>query len=159
MITVGIDPGLGGAIGILNNGEYQSLFDMPTVIKGGSGSVKYEVSSAAIKGFLRAEIGAMEACNGIIERVNSRPGQAASTTFSLGDSFGSARAVFACCGIPYRDVTPAKWKKHFGLSSDKEQSRALASKLFPTAPLHLKKYHDRAEALLLARYLWEIEFK
>jgi len=67
--------------------------------------------------------------------------------------------VFSIGLITYMDVTPAKWKKHFGLSSEKEQSRAMASKMFPEAALHLKKHHDRAEALLLARYLWEIEFK
>lgn len=158
MITVGIDPGLTGAIAILRSGEYYDLMDMPTIAKGGSGKVKYEVSPVAITQYLRSKITPSDGCAAIIERVNSMPGQGAATVFSLGDSFGTARAVLACFGLPYRDVTPQVWKKHFGLSSDKEQSRALATKLFPSAELHLKKYHDRAEALLMARYLWEKEF-
>lgn len=156
--TVGIDPGLTGAIAILRSGEYYDLMDMPVIVKGGSGKVKYEVSPVAITHYLRSKIAPSEGAASIIERVNSMPGQGAATVFSLGDSFGCARAVLACFGLPYRDVTPTVWKKHFGLSSDKEQSRALATKLFPQAELHLRKHHDRSEALLMARYLWEKEF-
>ena len=157
--TIGIDPGLTGAIAILKDGAYHALFDMPTTAKGGSGSVKYEVSPAALRTIFQTHVPADGAYKAIIERVNSRPGQAASTTFSLGDSFGTARAALACSGIAYIDITPATWKKFYNLSSDKEQSRALASKLFPTAELHLKKHHDRAEALLMANYLYNKEYK
>jgi len=156
---VGIDPGLTGAIAILKDGDFHCLFDMPTTIKGGAGSVKYEVSPSAILQFLHANLPSVESHKGIVERVNGMPGQAASSTFSLGDSFGCARSVLACAGIPHIVVTPATWKKHFKLTSDKEQSRALASKLFPSAELHLKKHHDRSEALLMARYLFETEFQ
>ena len=159
MITIGIDPGLTGAIALLRDGEYLDLMDMPTTIKGGSGKVKYEVSPIAIIQYLRSKIASSESHAAIIERVNSMPGQGSATVFSLGDSFGCARAALAAFGTSYRDVTPTVWKKHFGLSSDKEQSRAMASKLFPTAELHLKKHHDRSEALLMARYIFEKEFK
>lgn len=158
MIVIGIDPGLTGAIALIQDGKYLDLMDMPTIAKGGSGKVKYEVSPVAITQFLRAKVPVDSGAAAIIERVNSMPGQGAATVFSLGDSFGCARAVIACFGLPYRDVTPQVWKKHFSLSTDKEQSRALASKLFPEAELHLKRFHDRAEALLMARYLWEKEY-
>jgi len=159
MYTVGIDPGLTGAIAILRDGWFITLLDMPTTIKGGTGAVKYEVDPSGILRFLRDNLPAGEACKALIERVNSRPGQAASATFSMGDSFGTARAVLACAGMSYIDVTPAKWKKYFKLSTDKEQSRTLANKQNPNAELHLKKHHDRAEAILMAQYLWETEFK
>lgn len=158
MITIGVDPGLTGAIALLKDGKYFDLMDMPTTIKGGSGKVKYEVSPVAIVRYLRLKIAPSDAHAAIIERVNSMPGQGVATVFSLGDSFGCARAALSAFGTSYIDVTPAVWKKHFGLSSDKEQSRALASKLFPEAQLHLKKYHDRAEALLMAKYLYEKEY-
>ena len=85
------------------------------------------------------------------------PKQGASSTFSLGDSFGAARAVVATMGISLTYVTPAAWKKHFKLPSDKEMSRALAIRMFPSAPLNLKKHADRAEALLMARWLYETQ--
>ena len=31
MITIGIDPGLSGAIGVLRDGAYVAVLDMPTV--------------------------------------------------------------------------------------------------------------------------------
>lgn len=158
MITIGIDPGLSGAVGVLNNGLYQAVEDMPTVAKG-SGSVKSEADAAGLLGMLRWYSKPDIPVAVALERVNAMPGQGVSSVFSLGDSFGVARAVVAASRFELTYVTPATWKRHFGLSSDKEQCRALAIRLFPDAPLHLKKYADRAEALLMARWLYEKQYK
>ena len=45
MITIGIDPGLSGAIGVLRDGVFVAVEDMPIVAKG-SGAVKNEVDPA-----------------------------------------------------------------------------------------------------------------
>lgn len=158
MITIGIDPGLTGAVGFLRDGVFLAVEDMPTVTKG-VGSVKCEVSPAGLKQLLRKNIQTGDVCSVVLERVNSMPGMAPSTVFSLGDSFGCARSVIATAGVELTYVTPQTWKKYFKLEKDKEMSRALAIKLFPTAELHLKKHHDRGEALLMARWLWETQFR
>ena len=158
MITIGIDPGLSGAIGVLRDGAYVAVLDMPTVAKG-SGSVKNEVDPAGLATLLRQHAPAQEAVAVVLERVNAMPGQGSSSIFSLGDSFGCARAVVAACRFELTYVTPVKWKKHFALTSDKELGRALAVRLFPDAPLNLKKHADRAEALLMARWLYEAHHK
>lgn len=155
MITIGIDPGLTGAVGVLENGNYYGLYDMPTVSKG-SGSVKNEVDPAGLASIL-LEFDDARMC--VIERVNAMPRQGSSSTFSLGDSFGCARAVVASLGIGLTYVSPVAWKKHFKLGSDKEFSRALAVRLYPSAPLNLKKHADRAEALLMARWFYETQAK
>lgn len=157
MIAIGIDPGLTGAVGFLLDGAYLAVEDMPVVVKG-VGSVKNEVSPAGLKQLLRRHVPNDVSCSVVMERVNSMPGMAASSVFSLGDSFGCARAVVASGGVELTYVAPQTWKKYFKLEKDKELSRALAIKLFPTAELHLKKHHDRAEALLMARWLWETKF-
>lgn len=157
MITIGIDPGLSGAIGILKDGKFHTVIDIPTTLRG-SGSVKYEIDAAGMRRLIVANTVQGEDHEALVERVNAMPGQGVSSVFSLGDSFGTCRAVIATMNIPFHLVTPVKWKKHFGLDSDKEKSRALATKLFPEAPLELKKHTDRAEALLMARYLWEIRY-
>lgn len=154
MITIGIDPGLSGAIGVLKDGAYLSVIDMPVIAKG-AGSVKNEVDPAGLASILRQYAPPDEDVAVAIERVNAMPRQGSSSTFSLGDSFGCARAVVATCRFGMTYVTPALWKKHFRLASDKELSRAMAVRLFPEAPLNLKKYADRAEALLLARWLYD----
>ncbi len=154
MITIGIDPGLSGAIGVLKDGLYVGVLDMPIVAKG-SGSVKNEVDPAGLIAMLRRFAPADESVAVALERVNAMPGQGSSSIFSLGDSFGSARSSIAACRFETVYVVPAKWKKHFSLTSDKEMSRALAIRMFPEAPLNLKKHSDRAEALLMARWLYD----
>ena len=154
MITIGIDPGLSGAIGILLDGLLGAVEDMPIVAKG-SGSVKNEVDPAGLMLLLRRHADLNQPVRAVLERVNAMPGQGVSSVFSLGDSFGTARACVAACGIELTYVTPVNWKKHFNLVSDKEMSRALAVRMFPAAPLHLKKHSDRAEALLMARWLYD----
>lgn len=157
MIIVGIDPGLTGALGFLENGAFLGVEDMPVITKG-SGTVKNEVNPSGLISLLRERIPAIEAGVVVLERVNAHPGQGVSSVFSLGDSFGCARSAIAACKFETVYVTPAQWKKHFKLTSDKELSRALAVRLFPTAPITLKKHADRAEALLMARWLWETKY-
>jgi crossover junction endodeoxyribonuclease RuvC len=158
MITIGIDPGLSGAIGVLKDGAYVAVLDMPIVAKG-SGSVKNEVDPAGLMTLIRQYAPADKAASVALERVNAMPGQGSSSTFSLGDSFGCARSVVAACRFGLTYVTPAQWKKYFKLTSDKEFCRALAVRMFPEAPLNLKKHADRAEALLMARWLYEVRYK
>ena len=158
MITIGIDPGLSGAIGVLKNGAYVGVEDMPIVAKG-TGSVKNEVDPAGLAAILRKYAPADEAVAVVLERVNAMPGQGSSSIFSLGDSFGCARAAVAVCRFELTYVTPGQWKKYFKLTSDKELGRALAVRMFPDAQLNLKKHVDRAEALLMARWLYETRYK
>lgn len=157
MIIIGIDPGLSGAVGALSGGAFLAVEDMPTVAKGG-GSVKSEVDPAGLVTLLRRLAPADERTVVVLERVNAMPGQGVASTFSLGDSFGCARAAVAACRLELVYVTPAQWKRAYGLSSDKEAARALAVRTWPEAPLNLKKYADRAEALLMARWLWQSHY-
>jgi len=157
-LTIGIDPGLTGAVGVLRNGEYESLFDIPTSLKG-SGSVKMEINPSSFYRLLLEAQDPKEKCEVLLERVSAMPGQGSSSGFSFGDSYGCCRSVVAIANMPVFLVTPAVWKKHFKLGRDKEESRALAIRLFPRAHLHLKKHSDRAEALLMARYLYETRHK
>jgi len=157
MITIGIDPGLDGAIAFLSDGAFLAVEDMPVIIKG-TGTVKREVDPAGLIRLLREHVPADDKCSLALERVNAMPGQGVSSVFSLGDSFGRARSAVAACSYEMHVVTPVTWKKYFKLTSDKDLSRALAVKLFPNAPIHLKKHTDRAEALLMARWLYEVNY-
>ena len=156
MITVAIDPGLSGAIGILLDGKYVTVEDMPIVSKG-SGSVKSEVDTSGLIKLLKTNISSDDVIVAAVERVNAMPGQGVSSVFSLGDSFGCARSALASCGYEMVYVSPVTWKKHFKLTSDKEMCRAAAVRMFPEAPLNLKKHADRAESLLMARWLYDTQ--
>jgi Holliday junction resolvasome RuvABC endonuclease subunit len=144
VIIIGIDPGLSGAVAYLNH-CYAHVEDMP--VAGG------QVDAAN----LSQMIGLWKSDNEMVayvEQVGARPGQGVSSMFKFGMSYGAALAVLAACGVPVHLVTPGKWKKALGLSSDKEQSRRRAIELFPKLADDLKRKKDdgRAEALLLAHY-------
>jgi len=155
---VGIDPGLTGALAFLNpDGTFLTLFDMPVMPNGkGKAKVQNQINSAAVAQiFRRADIPMRDMC-GIIEQVQAMTKQGVSSVFSFGDTYGALRTVPAVLGIPLTHVRPQAWKKRFGLiGADKDKSLPIAQGLFPTAELHLKKHHNRADALLIARYGWE----
>ena len=158
MLIVGIDPGITGAVGVLKDGQFKAVFDIPSTMKGG-GTVKREIDPAGMAREIIARLDPKDSVEILLERVGAMPGQGVASVFSFGDSYGCCRAVAAVLGYSVILIPPAVWKKHFNLSRDKEESRALAIRLFPTAELSLKKHADRAEALLMARYLWETKYK
>lgn len=152
MIVIGIDPGLSGAIALLSNGVFQGVEDMPTVPKG-TGR-KQQVNAAALAELLRDyDAGVI-----YVERVSAMPKQGVSSTFAFGESFGVIRGVASALCMSLEFVTPQVWKRRFRLvGADKDLARTKASELHPTAPLARKKDIGRADAILIARYGWELE--
>lgn len=156
--TIGIDPGLDGAIGVLYGGVFVAVEEMPVHVKG-SGYIKREVDAEELIRALRRHVAPDCAAHVALERVGARPGQGSSSMFSFGDSFGAARASVAACRFELTQVAPEVWKRHYGLSSEKLASLELARGLFPAAELRLKKHADRAEALLIARWLYDTRYR
>lgn len=157
-LIVGIDCGLTGALAMLGQPGLMAVADIPVMAKGkGAGRVKNEVNAAALNGLLREWVsGHGDDVLVVIERVSSMPGQGVASMMSLGDTVGCIRGVVAARGYPVQWVTPQAWKKHYGLPADKELARARAIQLYPGAELTRRKDHNRAEAILLARYGWEV---
>jgi hypothetical protein len=141
---MGVDPGVSGALAFyfIDHPERVAVEDMPIV----AGDVDAVTLSKRIASMAPDLV--------FLERVNAMPGQGVSSTFKFGRSYGVALGVIGAAAIPLHLVTPAKWKGYLRLSSDKEQARALALRLFPSCGDHFKrkKDHGRAEAALIARY-------
>lgn len=162
LVVVGIDPGISGAVAFLRY-DRGSVFDyvcsMPTEEKkSGRRQVNAKELSSIIASNLQSVDGAFligrDKVKVLIEQVSAMPGQGVSGMFSLGDSFGVARAV-ACHYGDVSTVSPQKWKAAFGLlKRDKAASLTLARRLFRDARPHLfrKKDEGRAEAILIAQY-------
>ena len=92
-----------------------------------------------------------------LEKVGAMPGQGVVSMFNFGKSVGYIKGVLEAFRIPYQEITPQKWKREFGLNSDKVASAEVCSRLFPDTSLlatpKCKKPHDgMAEALLMAEY-------
>ena len=111
------------------------------------------VNAAELADWLRGELIHMAA----VEAVASRPGQGVASTFKFGQTHGVLLGVLGALNVPVSHVTPTKWKKSYGLGSDKEASRRLAIEMWPNMSGYFarKKDDGRAEAALLGRYCWQ----
>ena len=92
-----------------------------------------------------------------LEKVGAMPGQGVVSMFNFGQSVGYIKGVLEAFAIPYQEVSPQRWKKEFGITSDKSTAVEVCRKLFPDVSLlateRCKKPHDgMAEALLMAEY-------
>lgn len=148
MIVAGIDPGLSGAIGLLGRDIAPHVAAMPTAPYSKTGFVKRIVNFDHLARIL--DFYALD--HVFLEKVQAFPGQGVGSMFSLGMSYGGAMAVAQTLDIEVHLVTPQEWKKHFGLSADKQLSLDLARSLFPNVDLSRKKDDGKAEALLIAKY-------
>lgn len=92
-------------------------------------------------------------CEVVVEAVHSMPAQGVASSFKFGMAYGGALAMAERFNCPWHLVSPQKWKKDMGLSSDKNDSLELAREIWPIAPLLRKLDNGRAEALLLAEWL------
>lgn len=150
LCILGVDPGISGALAFYfpRHPERVAVYDAPTV----DGQINAHQVAALLKQYRPG--------SAVIELVGARPGQGVSSMFKFGVSFGIVCGVIAGAAIPTHLVTPAKWKKHFGLTAEKEKSRALAIKTWPACEGSFARVKDdgRAEAALLARYGADVAF-
>ena len=139
---IGIDPGKTGAVAILDDkGNYINVLDF-----GQEGLMSALIDYAPVVKFA------------YLEKVHSMPGQGVVSTFSFGENFGWWQGVLGSLGIPYTTIRPQDWMKKYSLqksSASDKPGLEVARVLFPEAPLRLKKHHNRADALLIARACWE----
>lgn len=153
MLYLGVDPGAtSGAFAVLNDlGDYVAADDLPVIA---SRKLKWVDAPELISKLLELRQG--ETMTAMVERQSARPGQGVSSTFVSACAFGSLLATLQVAGVAIELVMPAVWKAANGLlKADKKASLDRARLLFPAADLDRRKDHNRAEALLLARYGWQ----
>jgi crossover junction endodeoxyribonuclease RuvC len=141
MMILGIDPGKTGAMAMLYANGTLYIEDTPSLNK--------EINGAAIASLLNEFTPELA----VIEAVSSF-GMGRQSAFNFGQGVGVFKGVLAAFEVPYVQVTPAKWKRHYSLTRDKDDARAAATRLFPANAdlFKRKKDSDRAEAALIA--LW-----
>lgn len=163
MIALGVDPGLTGAAALvcIRRGILE-VVDLPVEPNGsGSGSMRSWLDAPAFFRVLRELADrhdlAREAVHCAIERPIAMPTLPAQTIASQFDTFGALRAILATWSHSQRlEVVEARdWKRGYGLKGgkvEKTASRDCCLRLYPDAPVKLVKHHNRAEAILIARY-------
>ena len=158
MKIIGIDPGLSGAIAILENNKVLNIFDIPVMSEGKKN--KRQLNSAQLVKLLKDNISKNEEVSVVVEQVNAMPGQGVTSMFNFGQSFGIIKGICAALSLPIYFVRPAKWKKHFNLiKTNKDASRTKVIEAYPeiSAKLSRKKDSNKADAILIAMYFNETQ--
>ena len=160
MIIIGIDPGISGAISIIENKKILEVYDTPTMIDGKKN--KKQINGAQVTAIIKERLNSGKDVVVVVEQVNAMPGQGVTSMFNFGQSFGVVKGICAALSLPIYFVRPAKWKKHFELiNSSKDASRTKAIEMYPSIAEKLSKKKDvnKSDAILIARYYSETRFK
>lgn len=163
MIIIGIDPGLNGAICVLDFSPSLTSIDdiklIPMPLNGNE--VDCHLLAEIFEAFHLLE---NEIVMAYLEKVSAMPKQGVSSMFKFGRNVGALQAMLAAFKIPYAEVRPQSWQKemHAGVNKKclqlpKERSLSAAKKLFPRVNLLKSKLsrvpHDGfVDALLIAEY-------
>ena len=153
MIIIGIDPGINGAISIIENKKILEVYDTPTMIDGKKN--KRQINSAQVTNIFKERLNNDKDVIVVVEQVNAMPGQGVTSMFNFGQSFGVIKGICAALSLPIHFVRPTKWKKHFNLiKTNKDASRTKVIEVYPeiSSKRHRKKDSNKADAILIARY-------
>ena len=153
MIIIGIDPGLSGAIAVLENNEVKKILEIPVMSEGKKN--KRQLNSSLLVNLIKENIEQNEEVAVVVEQVNAMPGQGVTSMFNFGQTFGAIKGVCAALELPIFFVRPSKWKKHFELiNSSKDSSRTKAIEMYPYLSNQLSKKKDvnKSDAILIARF-------
>ena len=153
MIIIGIDPGINGAISVIENKKILEVYDTPTMIDGKKN--KRQINSAQVTNIIKERLNNDNKVVVVVEQVNAMPGQGVTSMFNFGQSFGVIKGICAALSLPIYFVRPSKWKKHFNLiKTNKDASRTKVIEVYPeiSSKLYRKKDSNKADAILIARY-------
>ena len=98
MRVIGIDPGLSGAIAILENNKVLGIFDMPVMAEGKKN--KRQLNSSQLANIIKENTKNVEETVVIVEQVNAMPGQGVTSMFNFGQTFGAIKGVCATLELP-----------------------------------------------------------
>ena len=143
-IYIGIDPGKNGGIGFIYNDLAYCKRCPATVFE-----MAEEIQTCI-------ELAPDIQKTAIIEQVWSMPKQGVKSVFTFGEGYGKWLGILAAHKIPYTQVTPQMWQKHFGAQPRDKKDRKnhlkhLGQQRFPNIKITLKT----SDAILLANYLRE----
>ena len=155
MRIIGVDPGLNGALAVLDGNKIIEVFDIPVMAEGKKN--KRQLNSAELSSILRNNMLNNENTIVVVEQVNAMPGQGVTSMFNFGQSFGVLKGICSAMQLSMFFIRPAKWKKYFGLiKTEKDASRTKVIEIFPyiSSQLSRKKDSNKADAVLIASFFY-----
>lgn len=143
MIIIGIDPGVTGAMAVIEKGQLTGLMPMMASEGRVSGS------------WIALQLSSYKPDYVVVEDVHAMPRNGSVASFKLGYNYGVIVGVVQSLSHPLVRVSPQKWKRTYSLTGKgKDASRFLAQELYPShaGDFRLKKDDGKAEAALIARW-------
>ena len=154
MIFIGLDPGaISGAWGAIDhNRDFIGCGDIP--------SVDGRISSTELHRLIKGCVSTFDTACIVVENVHTMPKQGIASSGKFMRAAGAIEATAELTRYPFMLVTPQRWKAHFNLiGASKDDGLILARKMFPDAPLKLKKHHNMSDALLMATWLKDTTYE
>ena len=139
-LFIGIDPGKSGGIAAITPGTSMAYKCPGTVA---------DMTNMLLN---LCDLGNNPFC--VIESVHSMPGQGVKSVFTFGYNYGNWIGILSALQLPYIQVTPIKWMKHYSSTRPKDKTarknylKHLAQQRYPTLNTTLAT----ADAILLAHY-------
>ena len=150
IVTVlAVDIGAQGAAALLDEaGNLLDVVDLPTLDSGPA--CRPEISPHLFAAIVRQ----WAPSRAWVEHIGPRLGDRPAGAFAFGASKATVEAVLACCGVPFRNIQPAVWKRAAGIPAGrgmKDLARSRAIERWPdrAETFARAKDHDRAEAALI----------
>ncbi|MFG0299014.1 MAG: hypothetical protein ACF8K1_05365 [Phycisphaerales bacterium JB047] len=151
MRVIGIDPGLNGAVALIDNGVLE-VESIPVLEVNG----KKRLDLQGLASLLRTIVN--KATTVVVERQQAMTKQGVSSTFRTGFGYGAILGILAALGAEVQEVRAQDWKTDYptlkGMErrDAKNEARRLASDYFKDNADSFSRVKDdgRAEAALIA---------
>ncbi len=147
--VLAVDIGAHGAAALLDqSGMLLDVVDLPTLESGPA--CRPEISPALFAAIVRR----WGPARAWVEHIGPRLGDRPAGAFAFGASKATVEAVLACCGVPFRTITPATWKRAAAIPAGKGMKDLARARAIERWPAHAELFgrkldHDRAEAALI----------
>jgi hypothetical protein len=143
MISIGIDPGVGGGLAAISDpGQVSDCMKLK------------DATEADIADWFRwfehESAAGIVGARAFVEKVSASPQMGTVSCFTFGRAYGFLRGLLIALQIPFEEVSPQRWQKDMQCLSggDKNVTKARAQQLWP----HEKITHANADALLIAEW-------
>lgn len=154
MIVAGIDPGLDGAVAILDDkGGLALLYETPVLKAAKGGKRSFDLNG------MREILVFANPSLVVIESVHAMPKQGVTSCFNFGMGYGYWIGLMVGIGIPFQAVTPQQWKGAIlgGTKRDKAAAIEFVTRRFPkinllATPKSRVPHDGFADASCLALY-------
>jgi hypothetical protein len=157
-IVLGIDPGLSGAICLMNHDGVLLVEDLPThtAQHGSRAKTRAELDLHTLRQWLVGHQlrDKQMIAHCYLEKVDARPGQGVVSMFRFGQSLRGIYGLLVGLLLPVTFVLPQRWQKFHGVGPSPDAARQRAVQLYPKLAELLEKKRDqhRADAVLLAAF-------